>query len=76
MTGEVSLDGKITEIGGLEYKIIGSIKNGVKEIIYPSENKRDFDKFYEKYKDKNIINGIKFHKVDSIQEVFDLILVK
>jgi ATP-dependent Lon protease len=76
MTGEVSLDGKITEIGGLEYKIIGSIKNGVKEIIYPSENKRDFDKFYEKYKDKSIIQGIKFHCVNTIQEVFELILIK
>ena len=76
MTGEVSLDGYITEIGGLEYKIIGSIKNGVKEIIYPSENKKDFDKFYEKYKDKEIIKGITFHHVDKIQEVFDLILVK
>jgi ATP-dependent Lon protease len=76
MTGEVSLDGKITEIGGLEYKIIGSIKNGVKEIIYPTENKRDFDKFYDKYKDKNIIKEIKFHHVETIQEVFDLILIK
>ena len=76
MTGEVSLDGYITEIGGLEYKIIGSIKNGVKEIIYPRENKKDFDKFYEKYKDKEIIKGITFHHVDKIQEVFDLILVK
>jgi ATP-dependent Lon protease len=76
MTGEVSLDGKITEIGGLEYKIIGSIKNGVKEIIYPSENKRDFDKFYEKYKDKDIIKGVKFHYAVTIQEVFDLILIK
>jgi ATP-dependent Lon protease len=76
MTGEVSLDGKITEIGGLEYKIIGSIKNGVKEIIYPTENKKDFDKFYEKYKDKEIIKGITFHHVDKIEEVFDLILVK
>jgi len=76
MTGEVSLDGKITEIGGLEYKIIGSIKNGVKEIIYPSENKKDFDKFYEKYKDKDILKGINFHQVVTIQEVFDLILIK
>ena len=30
------------------YKILGSIKNGVKEIIFPKENERDFNKFYEK----------------------------
>jgi ATP-dependent Lon protease len=76
MTGEVSLDGKITEIGGLEYKILGSIKNGVKEIIYPSENKRDFDKFYQKYKNNDILNNIKFHSVENINQVFDLILIK
>jgi ATP-dependent Lon protease len=76
MTGEVSLDGKITEIGGLEYKIIGSIKNGVKEIVFPKENERDFNKFYEKYKEKDIIKDILFHSVSTIQEVFDLILIK
>jgi ATP-dependent Lon protease len=76
MTGEVSLDGKITEIGGLEYKILGSIKNGVREIIYPSENNRDFEKFYCKYKDKEILKNITFHSVNTIQEVFDLILIK
>jgi len=76
MTGEVSLDGKITEIGGLEYKILGSIKNGVQEIIYPSENNKDFENFYHKYKDKEIIKNIKFHSVNTIQDVFDLILIK
>jgi len=76
MTGEVSLDGKITEIGGLEYKILGSIKNGVKEIIYPGENKVDFEKFYDKYNDKEILKNIRFHQVDTIQQVFDIILIK
>jgi ATP-dependent Lon protease len=28
MTGEISLDGKVTEIGGLDIKIIGGIKSG------------------------------------------------
>jgi hypothetical protein len=73
MTGEICFDGKITEIGGLESKIIGSIKNGVKEIIFPQENIYDFNKFMKKYKDNKIIQDIKFHPVNNIYEVFDLI---
>jgi len=58
ITGETSFDYQLTEIGGLEYKIIHSIASGVKEFIFPRENKRDFEKLMEKYKDKEIINGI------------------
>jgi ATP-dependent Lon protease len=73
ITGETSFDYQLTEIGGLEYKIIHSIASGVKEFIFPRENKRDFEKLMEKYKDKEIINGIKFHCIQTIEEVFDLI---
>jgi ATP-dependent Lon protease len=76
MTGEICFDGKIKEIGGLETKIIGSIKNGVTEIIFPSENNHDFNKFMEKYKNNKIIDNIKFHPVSNIYEIFDLIYEK
>jgi ATP-dependent Lon protease len=76
MTSEIQLDGSLTAIGGLKYKILGSIKAGVKEFIYPKENKKDFDEFYEKYKDNEILDGIKFHEVEHISEVLDLILEK
>ena len=73
ITGEISLDGKVTEIGGLDIKINGGIKAGVKEFIFPVENKKDFDKFMEKYKESELIKGIKFHPVSEIAEVFELI---
>jgi len=73
ITGEISLDGKVTEIGGLDLKIIGGIKAGSKNFIFPKENQRDFDKFYEKYKDNELIKGIIFHSVEDISEVFELI---
>ena len=41
MTGEISLDGNILPIGGLEYKILGGIKAGVQTFFYPKENERD-----------------------------------
>lgn len=74
ITGETSFDYQLTEIGGLEHKIIHSIPSGITEFIFPEKNKRDFDKIMEKYKDKDILKGIKFHSIRTIQEVFDLIL--
>ena len=76
MTGEIQMSGDITAIGGLSYKILGSIKAGIKEFIYPKENKKDFDEFYEKYKNNSVLTGIKFHEVSHISEALDLILDK
>ena len=76
ITGETHFGYKLTEIGGLREKIIHSIKAGITEFIFPKENDKDFDKIMEKYKDNEIIKGIKFHSVSHISEVFDLILEK
>jgi len=76
MTGEIQMSGEVTAIGGLNFKIIGSIKAGVNQFIYPKENKKDFDEFYEKYKNDAILEGIIFHEVNHIHEVFNLILDK
>jgi ATP-dependent Lon protease len=76
ITGETSFNYCLTEIGGLREKIIHSIPAGVTEFIYPVENQRDFNKIMDKYKDYDLIKGIKFHPVSTIHEVFDLILEK
>ena len=73
ITGEINLQGKVTQIGGLDLKIIGGINAGVKNFIYPEENQLDFDKFFEKYKDKSIVEGVNFYPVDNIHQVFHLI---
>jgi len=71
ITGEITLDGNVTAIGGLDLKILGGIKAGVKEFIYPKENEKDFNGFMEKYKDDELTKGIKFHSVDHIDDVLD-----
>lgn len=71
ITGEITLDGNITAIGGLDLKILGGIKAGVKEFLYPKENEKDFNSFMEKYKDDELTKDIVFHSVDHIDEVFD-----
>ena len=75
MTGEINLQGRVTAIGGLDLKILGGIRAGVNEFIYPKENEKQFKEFYDEYKDKPVLNGIKFHEVDTIQEVVKLVFV-
>jgi ATP-dependent Lon protease len=76
MTGEIQMSGDVTAIGGLNHKIIGSLKAGVKEFIYPKENKKDFDEFYQKYKDDVRLVGINFYEVDHISEALEIIMDK
>lgn len=73
ITGEISLDGRVTEIGGLDLKFLGGIKAGVTEFLYPKENQKDYDHFMEKYKDNELTNGIQFYSVETIEEVFELV---
>jgi len=73
ITGEICLNGNVTEIGGLDLKILGAIKAGVKEILFPVENMKDYNNFMDKYKDTPLLEGIKFHPVSKIQEVFEIV---
>ena len=50
MTGEISLIGNVSAIGGLRQKIEGAKENGITTIIYPSENQKDVDKLPKKVK--------------------------
>ena len=75
ITGEINLQGKVTAIGGLKLKILGGIKAGVTEFIFPKDNEKDFKKFMDKYGEKDIIKNIIFHPVINIQEVLALVFV-
>jgi len=69
MTGEIQLTGAITAIGGLDAKILGSLKSGITTYFYPKENEYDFNKFYDKYRDKEEVKGITFKAVSTIEEL-------
>jgi hypothetical protein len=73
LTGEITLSGDILNIGSLEIKILGGIKAGIKQFIYPEGNNIEFAQFMDKYKNKDIINNIQFHPVKNIQQIFDII---
>jgi len=75
ITGEINLQGKVTQIGGLDLKILGGIRAGVKTFLFPKSNKEDYDKFYDKQEDKTIFDGISFIPVDNIQDVLKLVFI-
>ncbi|ETN16837.1 ATP-dependent protease La [Phytophthora nicotianae P10297] len=47
MTGELSLVGKVLPVGGIKEKTIAAKRSGVKTLILPLGNKRDFDELEE-----------------------------
>ena len=75
ITGEMNLQKKVTEIGGLNIKIIGGIEAGVNEFIFPKSNVPDYEKTVKKYENSTILNNIDFHSVETIEEVIKLIIV-
>jgi len=65
MTGELTLTGKVLPIGGVKEKLIAARRSGVKTLIFPKENKRDFDELPAYIK-----KGLDVHFVDHYNEVF------
>ena len=43
MTGEITLRGRVLEIGGLKEKVIGSHRAGIKKVFLPKANEKDLD---------------------------------
>ncbi len=41
MTGEVTLRGRVTAIGGLKEKLLAALRSGVKTVLIPVENEKD-----------------------------------
>lgn len=72
MTGEIDLLGNVTKIGGLEYKINGAIRAGIKIIILSNENKDDYINIKKKNK---LVNKINIIFVDKIDEVIDYLFI-
>jgi ATP-dependent Lon protease len=71
ITGEITLQGNVTAIGGLDLKILGGITAGVKTFLFPLENKKDFDLFMNEWKDKSIFNDITFIPISTFQEALN-----
>jgi ATP-dependent Lon protease len=43
MTGEVTLRGKVTPVGGIKEKVIAALSAGIKEVVLPEKNRKDLE---------------------------------
>jgi len=51
MTGEISLRGRVTAVGGIKEKLIGALRAGVKTVLLPAQNKKDVKDLPQEVKD-------------------------
>jgi ATP-dependent Lon protease len=69
MTGEVTLRGRVLEIGGLKEKSIAGHRAGLKTIIVPKDNKKDLDDIPAQVK-----KDIKFVFAEEVTDVLKIAL--
>ncbi|KHN98078.1 ATP-dependent protease La [Metarhizium album ARSEF 1941] len=51
MTGEISLRGRVTAVGGIKEKLIGALRAGVKTVLLPAQNRKDIKDLPREVKD-------------------------
>ncbi|BAP01099.1 heat shock ATP-dependent protease [Mycoplasmopsis californica HAZ160_1] len=66
MTGEITLRGRVLEIGGLKEKSFAAFKNGIKTVFIPKSNEKNLKDIPEE-----VLNAIQFVPVEHYQEIFD-----
>jgi len=75
MTGEIDLRGCITKIGGLNYKLQGAKKAGVRKVLVPKDNEKDYKEIIEN--NKNLIDdNFKVYIIENIDQIMEHMLVK
>ena len=71
MTGEITLRGRVLEIGGVKEKVIAAHRAGISTVILPKNNKKDLEDI-----PKSVQTDLKFHFVDHMDEVLKLALTR
>jgi ATP-dependent Lon protease len=69
MTGEITLRGEVTGIGGLKEKLLAAHRGGVKTVLIPEENVKDLQDIPE-----NAKNNLEIVPVKWIDQVLELAL--
>ncbi|HYR10635.1 MAG TPA: endopeptidase La [Longimicrobium sp.] len=70
MTGEVTLRGKILEIGGVKEKVLAAYRAGITHVVLPAGNKRDLRDV-----PTDVREGMEFHYVERMDQIFELALL-
>ena len=60
MTGEITLRGEVTIIGGLKEKLLAALRGGIRQVIIPEENMKDLQEIPDNVKDGLEITPVKW----------------
>lgn len=71
MTGEITLRGRVLEIGGLKEKSIAGHRAGLTTIICPKDNKKDMEDIPSQVK-----KDVKFVFAEKVSDVLEVVLTK
>jgi len=71
MTGEITLRGEVTAIGGLKEKLLAALRGGIKTVMIPEENVKDLQDIPE-----NVKNGLEIVPVKWVDKVLEVALEK
>ncbi|NLK83580.1 MAG: endopeptidase La [Lentisphaerae bacterium] len=52
MTGEITLRGRVTAVGGIKEKVIAALRSGIKTVVMPQDNENDLVEVPEEVKSK------------------------
>jgi ATP-dependent Lon protease len=69
MTGEITLRGEVTAIGGLKEKLLAALRGGIKTVIIPEENVKDLAEIPD-----NVKEGLEILPVKWIDKVLAIAL--
>jgi len=69
MTGEITLRGEITAIGGLKEKLLAALRGDIKTVLIPEENAKDLQDIPE-----NVKNGLEIIPVKWFDQVLEIAL--
>ena len=71
MTGEITLTGKVLEIGGLKEKLLAALRGGIKKVLIPQANAKDLEDM-----PKEVLSKIEIKPISHISEALEECLVK
>jgi ATP-dependent Lon protease len=70
MTGEITLSGNVLPIGGVKEKFLAAKRAGVKDIIFPAENRTNVEEDLTPEQ----LEGVSLHWVTTLEEVLQIAL--
>jgi ATP-dependent Lon protease len=68
MTGELTLTGRVLPIGGVKEKTIAARRSGLKILVFPDDNRKDFEDLPDYLKD-----GLEVHFVKTFDDVYRIV---